>query len=316
MSFLKSLFGKKQKYIDDQEFTDFFNDAVSRYFCDPEGKMKIVTTDDADIVVPPSHLYNDAYEEWKTIQSVWDRRTVVYNVLDKVCLKHLDKWQLIERLTIDRRPDHAARFIEEQGSADDFKNADFLTSAARCYFYLSSYEKAIQYARAALEMIASHKRARLILADALHLTGDHDTAHRIYKEVLSESNLKETTRTAIGLDEIVDFHNDIVHSSVYAVALLNDSGEIDEGMWIKVATEFYHCPYFRSQHAYWLFGRKEHLKGLAKLIAISTEFPWFRDAIVNGKKAILQFREQTRSSDFAEEELAYMDHLIEKNNWT
>jgi hypothetical protein len=103
---------------------------------------------------------------------------------------------------------------------------------------------------------------------------------------------------------------------VYAVSLLSSSNEINEGMWNKVASEFYHCPYFRSQHAYWLFEQKENLKGLAELTAITIDFPWYKDAVINTKQAILQFREQANSNDMWEGELLHVNELIETNNWT
>jgi tetratricopeptide (TPR) repeat protein len=278
MSFFKSLFSKKPEYFDDKEFTEFFNDTINRYFSDPARKMKIETKDKNGNLVPPSHLYFSSYLEWKEIVSVWDKRSLIFNTLDSICLKHLEKWQFIERLIIDRTPDRALKFIREACSQDDFKNDEISASAARCYFFMGEYNNAIQFANSALEINSNNKRAKLILADSLHMNGEHKRSHDLYTEVLKESDLSFTDKNTIRLNEIFNFHNDIINSSVYAISLLKSSDEVNEEMWQLIAEEFYHCPFFRSQHSFWLFEKNENLKGIAKLINTAKEFPWYKEA--------------------------------------
>ena len=105
-----------------------------------------------------------------------------------------------------------------------------------------------------------------------------------------------------------------LNSSVYAVALLSDD-RIEEDMWNEVATEFYHCPYFRTHHAFWLLSNGENLKGIAKLISTSQEFPEHEAAVVNAHSTILQFREQMNTTDLWEEDLQRLTEIIEKNGW-
>ena len=315
MGFLKSLFGKENKVTEDEKFTKDFKSSLKRYLSvTGENDIEYEFKDKKGNVIPPSYAFEGAYNEWKTIQSVWDKKSVIYSALDEIYFKNLDKWQIIERYTIDRYPQKAIQFVKEYTNNEDFKNIDFLTSFSKCMFTMSQYEKGIEYAKKGLEIDQNSKKTKVILADLLHLTNEHDKAHEIYSEVLRDSKLKEWDKKEINVFEIVEYNNDILNSSVYAVSLLNND-ETDEEMWNKVAGEFYYCPYFRSQHAFWLIKKGDNLKGIAKLISLTQEFPTYKDGIVNAKNVILQFRKQMNSEDLWSKELDYLTNIITKNNW-
>lgn len=309
----RNLFGKK-KIIEDKEFTLDFNDALKRYVGVSEGKVEYEFKDKKGNVIPPSYAFEGTYNEWKSIQSVWDRRSVIYSALDEIYMSKIPKEQIIERFVIDRYAEKALMFSEKFSNEDDLKNADFLASLSKCHFFLSNYDKSEELAKQALEIESDNKKAQIVLADTLHLANKHNEAHKIYQSIMENSKLKDWDKEEINVIEIIDFNNDILNSSVYAVGLLSNS-ETDETTWNRAAEEFYHCPYFRSQQAFWLLKNEETLKGMAKLISCTQEFPRYKDAIINAKSGILQFREQMNSNDLWEDELNYLSEIIEKNNW-
>ncbi|MCJ8290901.1 MAG: hypothetical protein HRT58_15385 [Crocinitomicaceae bacterium] len=305
---------EKKKIVEDKEFTLDFEDALKRYVGVSEGRVEYEFKDKKGNVIPPSFAFEGTYKEWKTIQSVWDKRSVIFTALDEIYFSKIPKEQIIERFVIDRYPEKALMFSDKYSTEDDLKNPEILASLAKCQFILSNYDKSIELAEKALELEKENKKAQIALADSLHLTNEHDKAHEIYQTILSNSKLKDWNKENINVIEIIDYGNDILNSSVYAVGLLSNE-ETDETTWNKAAEEFYHCPYFRSQHAFWLLKNEESLKGMAKLISTTQEFPWFKDAILNAKSGILQMREQMNSTDLWENELNNLSEIIKKNDW-
>ena len=307
------LFGRK-KIVEDKNFTLDFEDALKRYIGISKGKVEYEFKDEDGYVMPPSYAFQETYNEWKNIQSIWDRRGVIFSALDTIYLKKLPKEQIIERFVIDRYPEKALLFSEKFLSNEDFENPEILASLSKCHFVLSNFEKSIDIARKALKLDENNKKAQIALADSLHLTGKHDEAHDIYSRILENSKLKDNNKESINIIELVGYNNDILNSSVYAISILSNS-EVDENIWNNVAGEFYFCPYFRSQHAFWLIKNNETPKGMAKLISTTQEFPWYKDAVINAKSGILQMREQMNSNNLWENELIYLEHIINKNNW-
>ena len=309
----KNLF-RKNKVIEDKAFTLDFNDALKRYLGVSNGDIEYSFKDKKGNVIPPSHAFQEEYNQWKNIQSVWDRRGVIFAALDKVYLDRMSVAQIVDRFVLDRYPERAIMVGTKYGKDEDYQDPKFLASLARCHFFLTNFDKSIELAKKALEIDENNKKAQIVLADSLHLSNKHSEAHDIYGEILAKSKLEKWDKGSINVVEIIDFHNDILNSSVYAVGILSNE-ETDEATWYKASEEFYHCPYFRSQHAFWLAKNGQVLKAIAKIISTTQEFPWFQDAVVNAKSMILQFREQMGSQDLWEDELKYLTQIIEKNNW-
>ncbi|MFN8284254.1 MAG: hypothetical protein U0U67_13630 [Chitinophagales bacterium] len=317
MSFFKKLFGgnKEEKIItEDVEFTKDFYDAVKRYQCLIEGEVEIEFKDKQGNIIPPSYAFEGAYNEWKQIQSPWDRRSVIYQALDEFYLKNLDKWKILERFTLDRYPDKTLQFAEKFGKEGDYNDAEFLTSLAKAHCVLSEYDKGIEYAEKALSIDSGLRRAKTVYADLLHLSNQHEKAHELYDDLLKTSKLSERKEQSISVLEIVGFFYDIVNSPVYAVSLLNNE-ESNEELWNEITAEFYYSPYFRAQHAFWLIKNNESLKGIVKLISLSQEFPSYKEGVVNAKSTILQLREQMKDNTIFEKELKYVSQLMEQNKW-
>jgi hypothetical protein len=315
MGILDSIFGGKKEYVEDKDFTVACQDAFSRYMSIPGAVPEFEFKDKKGNILPLSVAFSDTYEEWKTIRSTWDKRGVIYAAFDKICLDHMHKWQIIERYTIDRYPQKAMKFVRENCSTDDFKNIRFATALSKCLMMASIYDMAKEYAETALGADLENREAKLILADLLHLTNQHEEAHRLYAELLKDGTMDKYKDKTLTIFDIVNFENQIMHSSVYAISLLTGSGA-DEAMWDKVAEEFYYCPYFRSQHAYYYIGKQENLKGLAKLVSVSQEFPAFQDGVVNAYSVIKQFQKQLNDDTFMLEDEQYLKKIMEAKNWT
>lgn len=314
MSLFGSLFGGKKQYKEDKEFTLLFNDTMRRYLSSPNAELEFTFNDKKGNPMPPSVAFVGAYRECQKIQSIWDKRSTIFRSLDKKFINNLKKWQIIERFTIDRYPEKALEFIEKYGEEDDLKNADFLTAHAKCLFILTQYEESIKYAKEALSIDPDMKKAKVVLADSLHLSGQHDEAHEIYRDVMNESSFESNDDVEISVTEVVNFQNQILHSSVYAAGLLSND-EVDQRYWDEVAEEFYFCPYFRTRHAFSLVKSGDHLRALAKLVSITQEFPFFKEAIINTQSIILQMREQLQDDTICEDDLQRVNQIILENSW-
>jgi tetratricopeptide (TPR) repeat protein len=313
MGFFDALFPNRPSAVEDKAFTDFFNLEFARYFSIADPDFHADLDNKFGDPVLPQQAFPSVYEEFGKTGDVWDMRTVLFSALDQHYLLVIERWQAVERFVIDRFPEKALAYIKQFGQPEDFDDADFLTSYARCMFVLSRLDEGLKYAQKAIEIQPANRRAQLALADILHLKGQTQTAHDIYKKVVAESKLAQSEMQHYGLFDLVCFRNDIAYSSVYAVGLLKSS-EAPESEWEKVAPEFYHCPYFRSQYAFFLIRNKKALKGLEVLVAAAKAFPTFRDAVVNAHSVIKQYQKQS-GKDVMREDEVFLDGVMAKNGW-
>lgn len=314
MGFLDSLFPNKPVADEDKAFTRFFNDGFARYFSIADAGFHADLDNRFNEPLTPQQAFPSVYEECSRLDKPWDKRAVLFSALDQHYLLVIERWQAIERFVVDGYPEKALRYAEQFASEADFEDASFLASFARCMFVLSRYAEGLRYAEKAVRLEPGSARAQLALADLLHLNGNRDRAHAIYQQVVSASKLAKPDAGQYGLYDLVCFKNDIVPSSVYAVGLLKSS-EAPESEWDKVAPEFYHCPYFRSQHAFYLIRNNNAMKGLHDLVATARQFPSFKDAVVNAHGVIKQFQQQTKPDAMRDDEV-YLKSIIEKNAWS
>lgn len=314
MEFLKSFFSGKAQTAEDKAFTDFFNDSFARYFslADPDFRAELDNKFDDPML--PQEYFPSAYEECLKANEVWEKRSILFAALDQHYLLMLTKWQAMERFLIDRFPEKALAYVKEFGNEQDFEDADFLASFARCLCVLSRYQEALKYARKAVSLDAGSNRAQLALADLLHLTGERGKAHEVFKKAVASSSLARSGTTGYGLYDLVCFKNNIVHSSVYAVGLLKSS-EAPESEWARVEPEFYFCPYFRSQHAFYLIQNKQSLKGMSKLITLAKEFPTYKEGVVNAYSVIKQYQRQMGKADLMKSDEEFLLKVLDKNGW-
>ncbi|WP_347066685.1 tetratricopeptide repeat protein [Flavobacterium sp. WV_118_3] len=187
MSFFKTLFGKSTPLVEDKAFTIDFEDALKRYIGVTDGDVAYEFKDKKGNVIPPSYAFEGAYNQWKEIQSVWDKRGVIFAALDSVYFHRIPKAQVIERFVIDRYPEKALQFAAANLNETDYTDPEVLASLAKCHFILLNFDESIALAQKALEQDGDNKKAKIALADSFHLTGQHEEAHQIYQQLLENS---------------------------------------------------------------------------------------------------------------------------------
>ena len=302
----------------DPEFEAAFKEATSRYISSPGGGLEADFKDHDGNPISITYAFAGTREEWLGIQSVWDKRAVIWAGLDDLFLNRLDLWQAIERFTLDRRPHHALELAKKHATEAMNGDANYAIAMSRCCFVLGKYGEGAQLAKNALKIEPENRKAKVLLADNYHLGGNHEEAHALWQEALEDSELKKMSESLgpdeetieINLMDIVGFHGKGIYSSVYAVSLLQSAGT-DAATWDWIAGEYYWCPYFRSQHAFYLVNQGENLKGMAKLVSLSDEMPWFQDGVVNAYGMIVQMEVQ----NMFPEDLNRLKRIMKEKGW-
>lgn len=322
MGFFANLFGlrnNKNKQMntvpaltDIELFDKEFLATASRYTSRPREEMSMrVRSEETNEVIPFALAFPEQFEEWKGIKSIWDRRSVIYKILDESIGESLKLWQLIERFNIDRYPEHALKMAAEHAISPDLTDANFHMAVARSYFILTKYKEAEERAEKALQLVPNHLKAKLLLGDIYHYTHKEQRAHELYTEVLA-LKLPKDKKTTINIPDLVGFENDYMHSPVYAAAMLRDETYGNEATWDVVAGEFYHYPHFRAAHANFLIRKGDHLKGFTKLLILSREMPWFKEGVINSYSLMQQLGFENQMS----EDKARLEEIIRKEHWT
>ena len=321
MSFFKKLFSSsdsdpkpaaKAETTPESEVERFdaeFVATVPRYISTPGATVDIrMRNRETHEVMPFAEAFPEEFEDWKNVQSRADRRGIIYSALDDTISQKLKLWQIMDRYTDDRYPQKALEF-SAGAESDDMDSADYWSALARMNIVLARYEKAESSAQKALQIDPSHKRAKIALADSYHYNGKQEEAHAIYNEIL-KLKLDDKPMTP-SITDLLGFDSDILHSPVYAASWLRNDKEANEDTWNWASDEFYFSPQFRSQHAFAQIESGEHMKGFVKLLTLSREMPWFRDAVVNAYNLIGQL-----GIDSMEEDKARLKGIMEANNWT
>ena len=163
----------------------------------------------------------------------------------------------------------------------------------------------------ALQFDSNHKRAKINLADIYHFTNKAKEAHDLYNEILSEHKKPEDTSSTLHMYKIWGYDG-IINSPIYASSWLKADKNATAENWDWAGEEFYYSPHFRSQHAYHLIEEKDYLKGFAKLLNITKEMPWFREAVLNSYDLI----DQLNYGEVMRDEKIRLKSIIDDNNWT
>lgn len=310
---------KKKEYsvpatvlTDIELFDKEFLDATARYTSRPGEDMNMrFRSEDTNEIIPFALAFPQQFEEWKKVQSIWDRRGIIYKILDKRIGDSLKLWQQVERFNIDRYPGLALQCAEEYARPADLTDANFHLAVARAYFILTRYKEAEERAEKAIQLTPNHPRAKVLLGDICHYTHKLQRAHELYNEVL-KIKLPTATPMSIKVNDLVGFHRDIIHSPVYAVAMLKASPDADEAVWDALAGEFYHYPQFRSAHATFLLQKGEHHKGFTKLLVLSQEMPWCKEAVINSYSLMQQLGLEPQMK----EDKVRLEGILRKEHWT
>jgi tetratricopeptide (TPR) repeat protein len=293
-------------------FDKEFLAAAARYTSRPKEEMSMrVRSEETNEVIPFAVAFPEEFENWKEVKSIWDRRGIIYKILDNSIGESMKLWQVIERYNIDRYPEHALNIAAEHATGPDLTDANFHMAVARSYFILTKYKEAEERAQKALHLVPNHLKAKILLGDIFHYTHKEERAHELYNEVLHIKFLNDN-RKSMSIPELVNFEHDLLHSPVYAIALLKSESAITETTWDTIAGEFYHYPHFRAAHAYYLIQKGEHMKGFAKLITLSKEMPWFKEGVISSYSLMQQLGLEPQMGA----DKARLEEIIRREHWT
>jgi hypothetical protein len=283
-------------------------DSLNRYYSTPELRIELNLTDAAGKVYAEHEAFEATFTEWQGIQSVWDRRSVLFEHWDRTEFAKLQQWQALERFIKDRSALDAVAYQNEHLASEDFGDIRLVVALSKLYRVLDSPPMAMRYAKAAYELRPDLDLVRVEYANVLYLTGDADNRARAQEFIddVIETKIAASAATQIPVLNYFMFAPDWIDSSVFAVIMLK-AGNADAQAWERLAEEYYWCPVFRLEHAVYLSGAGEGLRSLAKLNSLADEFPWFRAGVVATVDAIGQVRRQAGNPDMMTTEMSRLE---------
>ncbi|WP_207514190.1 tetratricopeptide repeat protein [Longitalea luteola] len=292
-------------------FEEEFRSTIPRYLSKPginvDLKMRHKETNEA---MSFAEAFPEQFANWQTIQSAYDRRSLIYSILDNIMGKDLQLWQIIERFTDDRYAQRAVDTAKAHADATDENSADYWAALAKAYLVLLNYPAVEENARKALSIDANFHRAKIVLADGYHATGKTEQAHQLYNEVLKD-RLPKTQALSLTFAQLVGFDGNILPSPFYALDWLQAHPDTTIDTWNWANDEFYYSPHFRTQFAYYLLKQKETMQGLVKLFALAQEMPWCKEAVINSWHLI----NQLGMAGNMEKAYAWLQSVMENNQW-
>jgi hypothetical protein len=251
------------------------------------------------------------FEHWKLAKSPWDKRSLIYTILDKKIGEKLSLWQLIERYLDDRYAKKALEIGNAYLTEKEVRDPNYWASLAKVQIVLLKFQEAERSLATCLEIDPKHTKGRVHFANLLHLNQEEKQAHELYNEILKESQILNSKEEKILNFQDLVGRTGVLNSPIYAIAWLSQDKDAPTHIWNWAANEFYYSPYFRSNHAYFLIKKGDALEGFAKLLAVSQEMDWYKDAVLNAHSLI----EQLNLSQTMEQERIRLEKIIVKNDW-
>lgn len=293
-------------------FEKELREIIPRYISTPGAAVNINSRHkETNEIIPFAKGFPEQFQNWKNVKSLADRRGIIYSLLDSQFGNQLELWQVIERFNDDRYPERALQIGTENKEEKDINNPNYWNALARSNFILTKYKDAKENCLNAINLDSSNVRTKRIYADTLHCTGEEGKAHELYSEIIKEKISKDS-KTILPLKKLLGFDGDVVNSPLYAFSWLKADKTVDEDTWEWANYEFYYSPHFRSQYAFYLLEAKKYMQGFAKILQLSKEMPWFKDAIINSYSLI----DQLNLNDAMQDEKLRLKSIIDKNNWT
>jgi tetratricopeptide (TPR) repeat protein len=269
-------------------FEKEFQAAIPRYLSKPGVDVGLkMRNKETNEVISFAKAFPEAFNTWQTVQSLPDRRGIIYSALDGFMGNDLHIWQIVERFTDDRYPQRALETATTHADDADVNNSNYWAAVAKTNLVLTNYSQAEANALKALTLEMSNARAKMALADVYHALGKFEEAHILYNEILQE-RLPKTNATSLTFAQLTGFEGNIVPSPFYALDWLQSHPDTTIDTWNWANDEFYYSPHFRAQFAYYLIQQKETVKGLVKLFTLAKEMPWFKEAVINSWHLINQ----------------------------
>ncbi|WP_017326742.1 tetratricopeptide repeat protein [Synechococcus sp. PCC 7336] len=260
----------------------------------------------------------EIFKEWQGIESLWDRRSLMFEVLNGLLAQHMKPWQTANYLTANRNPLEALNILENS-IKENIHDEDWTESCAalaKTLIALTYYKDALQWAQRSSQANPENFRFQVILADAYFLCNYYDEANAIYKELISGVASSNSNSVFEIFSDFFMIEKGVIPSPIFALRIgenLSDPAQIWD-FWKLAEAEFYDNPYFRVQHSYYLAKSGFLQRSFSKLLALVQEMPWLREASLNLMK-IFEYFEQSENEvmpDFK----AKLKQRIEEQGWT
>ncbi|MDM1555781.1 MULTISPECIES: hypothetical protein [Chryseobacterium] len=287
---------------DGKQFDIEIIESFRRYYCDPSLNVNLPLEDDRGNVYAAHEAYGAIFNEWRDIQSKWDRMSLFYRFWDHSQFEKLEDWQVIERFVKDRYSKKALQYFEENMSDKRQFAKEELVSLSKLHRTLLNNPAAMEYIETAYQNYPEDDAVKVEYATVLHIIGNHsekEFSHQLFHEVLDQKIQRNDTESVFDCFRFSEGYTD---SSIFAMLYLMNT-EANNETWDHVAEEYYYCPVFRYEHAVQLAQTDNSLRALAKLTSLSQEFPWFRTALESTIGNIKSMRKQLNNPEFMEKEL-------------
>jgi tetratricopeptide (TPR) repeat protein len=301
----------EQGFTMEEAFEREFQATIPRYLSKPGVNVDLkLRNKETDEVMKFAAAFPEQFESWKTIQSLPDRRGLIYYIFDSFMGNDLKLWQIVERFIDDRYPQRALEIAQAHADENDKYSADYWAAVAKANFVLTNYTEAEKCANNALMLDAGNIRAKIVLADVQHMNDKAEAAHELYNQVLKE-RLPRTQEISLSFLQLVGFNGNILPSPLYALDWLQSHPDTDADTWDNASDEFYYSPHFRAQHAYYLLRQKEAMQGFVKLFTLAQEMPWYKEAVINS----WHLMHQLGLAENMTEGKAWLENIMAGNQW-
>jgi tetratricopeptide (TPR) repeat protein len=257
------------------------------------------------------------YKEWQTIESSWDRQSLLFSVIYSLVGQYLKPWQIANYLIEDRRAFEAFDLLQSTTSENLGKDyPQHCVSLAKSLLSLTYYEESLKWAKKAYETDKNNTIFKTILADAYFLSGSTYEASVIYKSRLALTSTSESDSIAKMFLEVFAIGTGVLPSPVFAIHIAQQLSDVRklENFWNLAELEFYYSPYFRANYAYSLLAKGKENKCLSKLIVLVEEMPWLKEASLNLRLLFEHFNQSGNQvmPEFQEKLTAKINH----HQWT
>lgn len=253
--------------------------------------------------------FPEEFHEWCSIKSSYDKKRLVFSVLDNYFWNSVPLWKLLDRLIEDRRIQDALEIIESNIDEPEEKQIEYYLVLAKLYLILGQYEKSRLYIEKISSKDPDNRNLNLFLIDYYYHINNHKNLHQISDRLLKEFNLNNN------IDQTFQNSFSKIKGNLRSIYLLIQFGKSLEGkqdenrFWELAEEEFYWSPTLRKEHAYLLLKKGETLKAFAKLLVLVKEMPWDKEAALN----TMEFMEKM-SYDNGDKE--WLSNLIKENSWS
>lgn len=279
----------------------YYQDLISMDLKHPETQKPLMFADS----------FPEEFIEWCEIKSLYDKKSIVFKVLDTYFWNSLPLWKVLDRLIEDRRIEQSSDIIENYNNPPEDEKDNYYFVLAKYYLIKKEYDKVKEYLDKIDTKNINNKKLNLMYIDFYYETNNHTELHKI-SDRFSKSIKPEPSKNIDDIFEKLFSKVKGEYRSVYLAVIFGKSlpeGKVNNRFWELAEEEFYWSPTFRKEHAYVLIKKGDTVKAFAKLLALVKEMPWDKEAALNSMSIM-------NALNLEGEEKIWLQNLIKDNKWT